>query len=72
MQYFKTVRYQMSPDLDEPTGELDSRSGREILSLLRQLAAQEDTTIVVDTHDPMVFEYVVATYELSDGQLRKV
>ena len=57
---------------DEPTGELDSRTGREILSLLRQLAALEDTTIVVASHDPMVFEYVVATYELSDGQLRKV
>lgn len=54
---------------DEPTGELDSRTGREILSLLRQLAALENTAIVVATHDPMVFEYVVATYELSDGQL---
>ena len=42
------------PDLvlaDEPTGNLDSRMGREILALLRQACDEEGVTIVLMTHD---------------------
>jgi putative ABC transport system ATP-binding protein len=54
---------------DEPTGELDSRTGREILSLFRQIVALEGTAVIVATHDPVVYEYAGVVYELSDGLL---
>jgi putative ABC transport system ATP-binding protein len=57
---------------DEPTGELDSRTGREILSLLRQLAALEETAILVATHDPKVQEFSMKTYFLNDGKLQEI
>ena len=57
---------------DEPTGELDSHTGREILSLFRQIAVIEDTALIVATHDPMVHEYSTTSYELDDGQLKRL
>lgn len=57
---------------DEPTGELDSKTGREILALLREIAALEQTAILVATHDPKVQEYASTGYMLSDGQLNRV
>jgi len=56
---------------DEPTGELDSRTGREILSLFRQIVALENTALVVATHDPVIYEFATAVYELQDGQLSR-
>jgi ABC-type lipoprotein export system ATPase subunit len=55
---------------DEPTGELDSRTGREILTLLRTIASLEQTAILVATHDPKVQDYTSTTYMLSDGNLQ--
>jgi ABC-type lipoprotein export system ATPase subunit len=54
---------------DEPTGELDSRTGREILSLFRQIVALENNALVVATHDPVIYDFATAVYELDDGQL---
>jgi ABC-type lipoprotein export system ATPase subunit len=54
---------------DEPTGELDSKTGREVLTLLRELAALEQTAIIIATHDPKVQEYVHIQYQINDGQL---
>ncbi len=54
---------------DEPTGELDSRTGREILSLFRQIVALEGTAVIVATHDPVIYDYANLVYELSDGLL---
>lgn len=56
---------------DEPTGELDSRTGREILSLFRQIVALEETALIVATHDPVVYDYATAVYELNDVQLSR-
>ncbi len=56
---------------DEPTGELDSRTGQEILSLFRQIVAVEKTALIVATHDPVVYDYASAIYELDDGQLSR-
>jgi len=54
---------------DEPTGELDSRTGREILSLFREIVALEETALIVATHDPTIYDFATAVYELEDGQL---
>ena len=56
---------------DEPTGELDSRTGREILSLFRQIVALEKGALVVATHDPVVDDFATAIYELDDGRLTR-
>lgn len=63
------------PDLiiaDEPTGELDSGTGRQILALFRYIVVKESITIIMATHDPMVEEYAHIVYELSDGQVKDV
>lgn len=63
------------PDLiiaDEPTGELDSGTGRQILALFRYIVVKEGITIIMATHDPMVEEYAHIVYELSDGQVKDV
>jgi putative ABC transport system ATP-binding protein len=57
---------------DEPTGELDSATGRQILTLLRYIVEKEGITALVATHDPVVEEYAHIVYELVDGQLMAV
>ena len=54
---------------DEPTGELDSNTAREILSLFRQIVDQENVTLVIASHDPLVDGYVDAIVQLRDGQV---
>jgi ABC-type lipoprotein export system ATPase subunit len=58
------------PDLilaDEPTGELDTATTRQILVLFRHLVEQEGVTILTTTHDPIVMEYADIVYTLQDG-----
>jgi putative ABC transport system ATP-binding protein len=57
---------------DEPTGELDSQTGREVMSLFRQIVSLEETALVVATHDPLIHDYATTVYELSDGQLTQL
>jgi len=54
---------------DEPTGELDSETGRNILLLFQRLVQKEGVTILMSSHDPTVNEFVSDVYELSDGQI---
>ena len=56
---------------DEPTGNLDSHSGREILNLLRTLH-QQGVTIVMVTHDPLTAEYTQRVIHLADGKIDKI
>jgi putative ABC transport system ATP-binding protein len=56
---------------DEPTGNLDSRSGRDILNLLRNLHTQ-GVTIVMVTHDPLTAEYTQRVIHLADGKIDKI
>lgn len=63
------------PDLilaDEPTGELDSTTGRQILALFRYIVQREGVTILMATHDPMIEEYAHIVFELSDGQVKEI
>jgi len=54
---------------DEPTGELDTETARQIFALLRRIVEQEQVTLVAVTHDRLVHEYATLTYELRDGQI---
>ena len=53
---------------DEPTGNLDTTTGREILSLLRQLADSRGLTIVVVTHDPTIADDAPRVVHMRDGR----
>jgi len=54
---------------DEPTGQLDTRTGRRILDLLRRLVEERGVTLVIVTHDPQVMAEADIVHELRDGQL---
>jgi len=54
---------------DEPTGNLDSRSGDEIAALLRQVADDWGRTVVMVTHDPRIAAYADRIVFLKDGTI---
>jgi putative ABC transport system ATP-binding protein len=54
---------------DEPTGNLDSRSGAEILSFMRQAVRELGQTIVMVTHDPVAASYADRAIFLADGRV---
>ena len=54
---------------DEPTGNLDSKSGDEIMALLRNLNQERGTTLIIVTHDPEIAELTDRVISLRDGQL---
>jgi putative ABC transport system ATP-binding protein len=54
---------------DEPTGNLDSRSGEEIAALLRQVADDWRRTVVMVTHDPRIAAYADRIIFLKDGSI---
>jgi putative ABC transport system ATP-binding protein len=55
---------------DEPTGMLDSASGRAVLGLLRQLADTRQQTVIMVTHDPAAASYADRVVFLADGRTR--
>jgi putative ABC transport system ATP-binding protein len=54
---------------DEPTGNLDSRTGAEILSFMRQAVRELGQTIVMVTHDPLAAAYADRAVFLADGRV---
>jgi putative ABC transport system ATP-binding protein len=54
---------------DEPTGNLDSKSGTGVLDLLRRSVSELDQTVIVVTHDPKVAAYADRVILLADGQV---
>ena len=54
---------------DEPTGQLDSATGRSIMGLLRSIVRSEGLTAVVATHDPMLIDLADRVVELRDGRI---
>ncbi|MCX7722072.1 MAG: ABC transporter ATP-binding protein [Verrucomicrobiae bacterium] len=55
---------------DEPTGNLDSRTGEEIMDLLSELRAERRVTLLVATHNPEVAARAPRIIELVDGRIR--
>ena len=56
---------------DEPTGNLDSKSGKEIMELLLKLNKEKSTTIIIVTHDPGVGQQTQRIIRLRDGLLEE-
>ena len=62
----------MNPQLilaDEPTGNLDTKTGKEILTLLKDLNAKDKITVVLVTHDPEVASQAKRTIKIQDGRV---
>ncbi len=56
---------------DEPTGNLDSKSGDEIMSLLRKLNEERGTTLIIVTHDPEIAALTDRVISLWDGRIEE-
>jgi putative ABC transport system ATP-binding protein len=57
---------------DEPTGQLDTATGHQIVELLRYIVTETGVTVVIASHDPKVIEAVDRVYTLQDGKLLAV
>jgi putative ABC transport system ATP-binding protein len=57
---------------DEPTGNLDSKSGKEILELILRLNKERGTTVILITHDPNVAEKTQRIIRLKDGLVEAI
>ena len=63
------------PDIilaDEPTGELDSATGWQILELFARIVQEEGLTVIMVSHDPTVEQFASRIYHLTDGQVENV
>jgi ABC-type lipoprotein export system ATPase subunit len=54
---------------DEPTGELDSLTAREIFSFFQEITRDAKVTLLVSSHDQLVDEYAHRVLQLRDGQI---
>ncbi len=56
---------------DEPTGQLDSQTGQEVMELLRAVVHSEGVTALVCTHDPAVLRAADRVLEIVDGEVHE-
>lgn len=54
---------------DEPTAELDSKMGAQVMRVFKDLVQNEGMTIILTTHDPAIMSYADHVYALEDGQI---
>ena len=54
---------------DEPTGQLDSHTGHDVMALIRSIVQREGTTAIVATHDPALIDLADRVVELRDGRI---
>jgi len=57
---------------DEPTGDLDTKTGREVLGLFRRIIHEQQITMLMATHDSLVVDYVDKILNLQDGQIVQI
>jgi putative ABC transport system ATP-binding protein len=57
---------------DEPTGNLDSKTGSDILNLLREAVSERGVTLVLVTHDPQVASFADRIVHLRDGKIQQI
>ena len=57
---------------DEPTGNLDSENEKKIVALLKDLAHEDNYTVIVITHNPNVAEETDHVFRMKDGELTQV
>ena len=60
------------PDLilaDEPTGNLDSKSAEQVMSLIKELNEREKTTFIISTHDESIADQFEIRVEIKDGRI---
>ena len=53
---------------DEPTAELDSQMGAQVMNVFRDIIRKEHITICMTTHDPTIMEVADHVYEMVDGK----
>ena len=54
---------------DEPTANLDTATGQQIIALMRQVQEASDTTFIFSTHDPQLMSHSDAMFHIRDGKL---
>ena len=54
---------------DEPTANLDSKTGQQLLEMMQQMNAQKNITFIFSTHDQMVMDYARRLVKLHDGEV---
>ncbi|WP_416839159.1 ABC transporter ATP-binding protein [Haloferax sp. DFSO52] len=55
---------------DEPTGNLDRKTGRSVLDLFDEIRREDDVAVIAVTHDPQIGEYADRTVQLVDGRIQ--
>ena len=56
---------------DEPTGALDSTTGKQVMELFKQINTEKGTTIIIVTHDPRIGESTKRCIKILDGQIQE-
>jgi putative ABC transport system ATP-binding protein len=56
---------------DEPTGDLDSKTGKEVVQALHDLSNREGATVIIVTHDPTIAVMTSRVFEMRDGLIIK-
>jgi putative ABC transport system ATP-binding protein len=56
---------------DEPTGDLDSETGKQVMKLIKKFHEETKTTIIIITHEQNIASYAQKQFELEDGVIKK-
>ncbi len=57
---------------DEPTGDLDTKTGDQIMTLFEEINKQENQTIIIVTHDPNIAKRTLRTFHIKDGLIENI
>jgi len=57
---------------DEPTGDLDTQTGSEVVRIMYEVARQEHAAVVVVTHDPIIAQRADRLLEMRDGRISEL